>query len=98
LGGAALTFYGIGFALLAVAHVYATVLAYHYVYAWKSGRALFWVFATLFLPILSTIYWLMIHWLESGVFWNALTWACASAVGLIAGGMISETLKQLMVR
>lgn len=41
LDGAALTFYWIGFALLAVAHVYATVLAYHYVYAWKASRALF---------------------------------------------------------
>jgi hypothetical protein len=57
-----------------------------------------WVFVTFFFPVLSTIYWLVIHWLESGVFWNALTLACASAVGLIVGGMICETLKQLIFR
>jgi hypothetical protein len=56
------------------------------------------VFVTFFFPVLSTIYWLVIHWLESGVFWNALTLACASAVGLIVGGMICETLKQLIFR
>ena len=98
LGGAALAFYWIGFALLAVAHVYATVLAYHYVYAWKASRALFWVFVTFFIPVLSTIYWLVVHWLEIEVFWNTLTLACASAVGFIVGGMICETLKQLIFK
>jgi hypothetical protein len=93
---AVLAFYGLGFAALAVAHVYATVLAYHYVYAWKSSRALLWVFLTFLTPILSTIYWLVVHWLQTDVFWNALTLNCASAVGLIAAGMICESLRHLM--
>jgi hypothetical protein len=93
---AVLAFYGLGFASLAIAHVCATVLAYHYVYAWKSSRALLWVLLTFLIPILSTIYWLVVHWLQSDVFWNALTLSCASAIGLIAAGMICESLRHIM--
>jgi hypothetical protein len=75
-------------------HIYATALAYHYVYAWIASRALFWVFVAFFIPVLSTVYWLVIHWLQTEVFWNALTLVCASAFGFVVGGMICEALKQ----
>jgi hypothetical protein len=41
-----------------------------------------------------TVYWLVIHWLQTEVFWNALTLVCASAFGFVVGGMICEALKQ----
>lgn len=95
---AALASYFTGFAIFAAAHIYATALAFHYVYAWKASRALFWVFLTFFIPVLSTIYWLVVHWLQTEVFWNTLTLGCTSAFGFILGGMICEALKQLIFK
>jgi hypothetical protein len=96
LGGTATALYWLGFAALFATHVYATVLAYNYVYAWKMSRALLWVFITFLIPVLSTIYWLVVHWLQTDVFWNSFTLTCAAGVGLILCGMLLETLKQLM--
>jgi ABC-type Fe3+ transport system permease subunit len=60
------------------------------------SRALLWVFITFVIPVLSTIYWLVVHWLQTDVFWNSFTLTCAAGVGLILCGMLLETLKQLM--
>ncbi len=95
LGKCALALYWFGFASLAVAHVYATVLAYQYVHAWKASRALVWVFLTFLIPVLSTIYWFVVHWTQSGVFWNWLTLAIAFGIGCVAAGMLCEVVKQL---
>jgi hypothetical protein len=93
-GFSALAFYWLGFAILAGAHVYATVLAYQYVYAWKSGRALLWVMLTFLVPVLSTLYWLLVHWMETGLFWNWLTLACASGIACLFAGALCELLKR----
>ncbi len=95
LGKFAVALYWLGFAGLAGAHVYATVLAYQYVYAWRASRALLWVVLTFLVPVLSTIYWLVVHWVETGVFWNWLTTTVASGIGCIAAGMLCEVAKQL---
>jgi hypothetical protein len=95
LGKFAMVLYGLGFAGLAGAHVYATILAYHYVYAWRTGRALLWVFLTFLLPVLSTIYWLVVHWLQTDIFWNGLTTSVAAGIGCIAAGTLCEIVKQL---
>ena len=86
--------YWLGFALLLVTHIYATVLAYHYVTAWRSGRAILWVFVTFIIPVMSTLYWLVVHWLQSGVFWNWLTLACASGFACFVAGMLCEVLER----
>ncbi|MBI5910653.1 MAG: hypothetical protein HY848_11955 [Betaproteobacteria bacterium] len=93
-GFSALAFYWLGFAVLAAAHVYTTILAYQYVYAWKVSRALLWIMLTFFVPVLSTIYWLLVHWLQTAVFWNWLTLACATGIACIAAGALCEVLKQ----
>jgi len=96
LGGMATALYWLGFAALFATHVYATVLAYNYVYAWKTSRALLWVFLTFLIPVLSTIYWLVVHWLQTDVFWNSFTLTCTAGVVLILCGMLLEILKQLI--
>ena len=93
-GKSALPLYWLGFAILVLAHVYATLLAYQYVYAWRVSRALFWVILTFFVPVLSTIYWVVVHWLQTEVFWNWLTLACASGISCIAAGMLCELLER----
>ena len=91
-------FYLLAFGVLALAHVYATVLAYHYLYAWKSSRALLWVMMTFLVPVVSTVYWLIVHWAETGVFWNWLTLACAVGLGLMMAGMLVELATAAMRR
>lgn len=93
-GVSAVAFYGLGFAILAGAHVYATVLAYHYLYAWKASRALLWILLTFLVPVLSTIYWLVVHWFETQNFWNWLTLACVSGIVCICAGAVCELLRR----
>lgn len=95
-GRLALVLYWTAFAVFAFAHIYTTMIAYQYLYAWKASRALFWIAATFFVPIVSTAYWLFVHWGETGIFWNSLTLACASGVAFIAAGMLCELLQQTM--
>ncbi|MFN3659354.1 MAG: hypothetical protein ACK4UO_19075 [Pseudolabrys sp.] len=94
LAGMALALYWTGLAIFVLAHIYTTVIAYQYLYAWKASRALFWIVATFFVPVVSTAYWLFVHWAQTGVFWNSLTLACASGVALLAAGMLCELLQQ----
>lgn len=93
LGRLALVLYWTGFAVFVLAHIYTTVIAYQYLYAWKASRALFWIAATFLVPVVSTVYWLFIHWTQTGIFWNSLTLACASGVAIIAAGMLCELLR-----
>jgi hypothetical protein len=93
-GKLALLLYGLGFAVLVLAHLYATYLAYQYVHAWRASRGLMWVVVTFFVPVLSTLYWLVVHWLQSGVFWNWLTLACVSGIVCFVCGMLSELLER----
>jgi hypothetical protein len=86
--------YCLGAGLLVLTHLYAAVLAYQYVTAWRSGRVILWVFVTLILPVLSTLYWLVVHWLQSGIFWNWLTLACAAGLACIVVGMLCELLER----
>lgn len=96
LASLALALYWMGFAIFVLAHIYTTVIAYQYLYAWKASRALFWVAATFFVPVVSTVYWLFVHWAQTGIFWNSLTLACASGIAFIAVGMLCELLQQTM--
>ena len=95
LGGTATALYWLGFAALFATHVFATVLAYNYVYAWKTSRALLWVLLTFLIPVLSTIYWLVVHWLQTDVFWNSFTLTCTTGIVLILFGMLLESLTNL---
>jgi hypothetical protein len=86
--------YFLGFAALAVAHLYATFLAYQYVSAWHVRRALLWVFLTFIAPVFGTIVWFVIHWWQSGIFWNWLTVALAASLSCFILGMASEWIEQ----
>lgn len=97
LGSLALPLYWTGLAILVLAHIYTTVIAYQYLYAWKASRALFWLVATFLVPVVSTVYWLFVHWIQTDVFWNTLTLACASGVAVIAVGMLFELIQQTTV-
>ncbi|MDX2225332.1 MAG: hypothetical protein SFV21_21430 [Rhodospirillaceae bacterium] len=98
LGKIVVILYGLGFLILSASHVYATVIAYHYLTAWKVSRAMILTFATFLIPVVSTLYWLVVHWLQTEVFWNGLTVACASGLGVLAAGMICEMLQQWTAR
>jgi hypothetical protein len=96
LGGLALALYWTAFPVFVLAHIYTTMIAYQYLYAWKASRAIFWIAATFFVPVVSTAYWLFVHWAQTGIFWNSLTLACASGVAFIVVGMLCELLQQTM--
>ncbi len=88
-----LVFYFLGFASLVVTHLYATVLAYQYVNVWKASRTLIWVMLTFLVPVLSTLYWIIVHWLQTQIFWNWLTVGVAFGMGCIAAGMLWESVR-----
>lgn len=88
-----LALYSLGFLILIGAHFYTTFIAYQYLFAWKASRALFWIAATLFVPVASTLYWLVVHWLQLEVFWNPLTVAIASGLCCIGAGIVCEVLQ-----
>lgn len=93
-GALANTLYLLGFAGLVAMHVYATYLAYHYVYAWQVRRALVWVLLTFVTPGLSTIVWFVIHWVQTGIFLNWLTIILAASLASFVCGMVSELIEQ----